>query len=412
MNWRFVFYIAKRYFFSSKEEKFISLMSFLSIITIALGVFTLIVIMAFMDAMKKEIVNSIISSNGEIILHIQSPKKSDQILNKVSQFNFVKEAYKELDLKALCVSPSDGFFICLAGINSNMIKKNFNCDIEKIKHEFDDGNKNETAPAFISYSCAKRFNLHIGDMLNLIDNYCNPTKGTNQGRKFKIVSISNNKKGSLSEGADKIFTLDCVLEKQFAFLNHTIQIITQNPEKVCEYSKIILNNLDNFNFNLHTWQDNNENLLNALNIEKNCMFLILSLILVLSSFVMMSSLFMFVREKFSEICVFRTIGASKLNILCIFLLYGIFASISGISFGSSIAYIFLRYFDQIKSFLFHNQGFFIFHFLFTLFKDINIVITQSDFIFICLIAFLISLPATIYPSLKAASFNLSKGVKM
>ena len=412
MPFRFIFFIAKRYFFSSKGEKFISFMSFLAIITIALSVFTLIVVMAFMDAMKREIINSIISYNGEIVLNIKSTKQIDEILGVVSKLKFVKECHYEKALKGFCVNKEGSFFTCISGVKDDLIQKHFNYDTDKIKKDLD--NSNNLLPAFISSAYATRFNLKTGDIVSFIDDFCYidanilPKK-----HNFKIIAISNvAQKDNLFSKADKIFTLNYILEKQFTFSNNIIQISTFNPENVFECSKNISSSLTGFNFSVNTWQDNNENFINALNIEKNCMFLILTLMLILASFVMMSTLFMFVREKLPEICILRTIGVTKFNILCIFLLNGIFFSLAGIFLGSCLAYVFLRYFEQIKAFLSVYQEFFICNFFFLIFKDINIVISASDFTLICFIAFLISLPAIIYPSLKASSFNLSKGVKM
>lgn len=215
---------------------------------------------------------------------------------------------------------------------------------------------------------------------------------------------------SFSEGNYNIFIESTLAKQKFKPVN-LLQINTCDPENIENHIYQINNALQkNTNYKLHTWQDNNEHLIKALKVEKNCMIVIL--ILILSSFIMMSSLFMLVREKFLEICMLRTIGATKINIVWIFILNGILNSLIGVLIGSSMSYVILKNFDKLKHFLSCKSNVFFLGFLAEFLEHINLKFNLMDFVLICILALIISTCPTIYPSFKAASFTPSRGMKM
>ena len=156
---------------------------------------------------------------------------------------------------------------------------------------------------------------------------------------------------------------------------------------------------------IQSWMQSNQQFLNALEIERVAMFVILSLIIIVAAFNIVSSLFMLVKDKTKDIAILKTIGASNLQIMSIFMVNGMLVGIIGTALGVVLGLLFSYNIESIRQFLEGFSGIKLFDPAIYFLYNLPSVVEISDVIFISTLAFLLSFLATIYPAYKASNLN-------
>ena len=183
-----------------------------------------------------------------------------------------------------------------------------------------------------------------------------------------------------------------------------IDIRLEEPDKVEEISEIIIPILPS-NSKIVNWKQLNSSYVNALKTEKNVMFLILTLIILVAAFNIVSGLVMLVKEKSRDIAILRTLGAGKYMIMKIFFLSGITIGIIGTFFGALIGILFAKNISSIQSFLEKFTGNNLFAAEIYFLSQLPSEIIFSDIISVICMSLFLSILATIYPSWKAAELD-------
>ncbi|MFK8039750.1 MAG: lipoprotein-releasing ABC transporter permease subunit [Rickettsiaceae bacterium] len=408
-------FIAFRYLISKKNEKFLSVISIFALLGLAIGVAVLIIVMSVMNGFRIEFTKNIIGLNGDILVRSNNVASLDKntsngfyienyecIKNDIAKQSYVEKVSASVISQVLAIGARSSMGAIVRGISLDDLK--FKQDIVNniIAGSFDDFQGSVVA---IGSPLANDLGLFVGSKVKLVaPNTITSLLGTMPRSKEFTVSVIF---------ASGMYSYDSVtilmpLEAASALLSmrgniNMLEVYTKDITNSPKYAEDLQNLFPHLLS--ESWQDLNEQFLNALKIERVTMFTILSLIILVAAFNIISSLFMLVKDKIKDIAILRTIGVTRMQIMMIFiyngLMIGFFGTIIGVVLGSTIA----LNIENIKRFLESITGVTIFdsaiYFLSTLPSDVrleNIVIVAS-------ISLLLSFIATIYPAYKAASVN-------
>ncbi len=391
-----------------KKEGFLKIISIFSFLGIMLGVAILIIVMSVMNGFKTDLTNKILGLNPHIVVQPNSFKIEENFISELkNQFSDISLS-KSFFGEGIVMSKDNAKGVILKGVNKN--EQNI---IEFFNSFVSSGDINNFGPnkVFIGSEMAFNLNLKVGDNLNLMSSafVSTPLGSLPKQENFKVAGIFST--GFLEfdqnfvylniEDALSIFNME--LEDQ------NIEIYINEPLKANFYKEKIQK--INQNYFIYTWSDLNKSLFSALKVERNVMFIILSLIVVVAAFNIISGLTILIKNKTKEIAILKTLGLSNNSIKKSFFLTGLtigfFASISGIILGI----IFSLNVERLRTFLSSVFNLEIFpsdiYFLEKLPSEINF---NSIFI-IFIISITISAIASYLPATKISKMNTFRALR-
>ena len=406
----FEFLVAWRYLKSKRKDGFISIITWLSLIGISLGVATLIIVMSVMNGFREDMLTKILGMNGHItvVSNFAGDDIKDyrevikSIKNIPSLFNEKKNIIPVIESQIMVSSNGNSMGIVLRGIDYN--------DISKISPLHNGLKVNPTklqnGQILLGTTLARKLGVTEGSEITLTTARGNITAfGTVPRIQTYIVGGLFNTGMStydsnfiympLSEVQDFLGMDDVV---------NYIEIFIKNPDDADKFGKAITNMLAPMNRAI-SWKKQNSSFVSALTVERNVMFLILTLIILVASFNIISSLVMLVKDKSHDIAVLRTVGATRNNIMKIFFLSGSFigivGTISGVIFGVLVSEnieVVRQIFQSLTGTkLFPEDVYFL--------SELPSKIDYSEVIGVVVMSLGISFLATIYPSRKAAKMQ-------
>ena len=405
--------IALRYIKSRRVEGFISISAWFSLIGIMLGVATLIVVMSVMNGFRTELVDRILGINGHLIVYSNNGTEiSDynEVVKKILDTENVKAVTPHLEGQALAKTKSTVSGVIVRGTNwSDLAAKKIlwqSLDQLSIK------NFKDQKSIIVGYRLAQRLNINIGDYLSLISPNGMETA-------LGVLPIKQNfliggffDIGMYEYDNNFIFI---PWKKAENFLStkdiaHGIEIFLNDQKFTSQVYDDLIVRLDN-NFAIIDWKKRNSSFMNALAVEKNVMFLILTLIIVVAAFNIISSMIMLVQTKKSDIALMRTMGASKYFIIRIFLLTGSIIGFLGTFIGAIVGLFVSNNVEEIRRFISNFFGQELFsakiYFLSNLPSKINL---NEVFMVICISIFL-TLIASMFPAWKASRITPAEALR-
>ena len=401
--------IAFRYLKPKKKEGFLKVISIFSFTGIALGVAILIIVMSVMSGFRTELINKILGFNPHIII-----KPYDKKINK-EDINKLDEIKKSISRIAFTFS-GQGILINRENTTGILVRSYLQNDIDKIdliKNGIIDGSLNSFNKNTISIGkeLAISMDLLVGDEITLMStsNLQTPFGNLPLQEKFKISSIFSTGLAEFDqnvifipfENANSLFeTSDMDIDLEI-FLNNPdkVQLIKQNVQKIFS------------NHYVYTWEDLNRSFFGALKVERNVMFIILTLIIIVAAFNIISGLTILVKNKTKEIAILRTLGISKTSIAKVFFIIGFTIGFLATITGVTIGILFSYYIEEIRVLITSIFNIRLFpeeiYFLSQMPSEINL----GYIIIISLFSLLITFLATIFPSLSAAKLDPIKALK-
>ena len=391
-----------------KKEGFLKIISIFSFLGIMLGVAILIIVMSVMNGFKTDLTNKILGLNPHVVIQPNNFKIDDSYIAKL------KKEFKEINLsksysgEGIIISNNSAKGVILKGIDKKEknIKEFFNNFTSKGNITNFNSNK-----IFIGSELAYNLDLKVGDSLSLMSStfVATPLGTLPKQENFKIGGIFNT--GFIEFDQNVIFLnindALSIFDKEYSDLN--IEIFIEDPLKANSLKEKIYK--INQNYFVYTWSDLNKSLFSALKVERNVMFIILSLIIVVATFNIISGLTILIKNKTKEIAILKTLGLSNKSIKKIFFLTGItigfLATISGIILGI----FFSINIEKLRIFLSQFFNLEIFpsdiYFLEKLPSEIN---AYSIFI-IFVISLLISAIASYLPAMKISKMNTFRALR-
>ena len=401
--------VAFRYLKPKKKEGFLKVISIFSFTGIALGVAILIIVMSVMNGFRTELINKILGFNPHIIV-----KPYDKKINKDELDNL--DLLKDNILRTAFTFSGQGILINKENTTGILVRSYLENDIHKIdliKKGIIDGSLQSFSKNTISIGkeLAISLDLMVGDQITLMStaNLQTPFGNLPLQEKFLISSIFSTGLTEFDqnvifmpfENANYLFEL--------SDLDIDLEIFLNKPDKV----RLIKGKVQKIfsDHYVYSWTDLNKSFFGALKVERNVMFIILTLIIIVATFNIISGLTILVKNKTKEIAILRTLGISKKSITTIFFLtgftIGFLATITGVIIGILFSY----YIEEIRVLITSIFNIRLFpeeiYFLSQMPSEINL-----GYIFIIsFFALLITFLATIFPSLSAAKLDPIKALK-
>ncbi len=399
--------ITFRFLKARKKDGFLNVISIFSFIGISLGVAVLIIVMSVMNGFRTELINKIVGFNAHITVKPYEKKietkKIDQKLKSISKNLILSNSGEAIIIKR---DTSKG--ILLRGYKNDDFLKLKIFDNKSISPKKKILTKNYIS---IGKELSFTLDLKIGDSVTLMSSAGMQTIIGNIPKQ-KTFIVSSIFESGLADFDNNIAFINLVTLEEFFNLNdndRNLEIYLHNPQNI-EFQKIVAQN--NFqNEFIYTWSDLNNSLFSALKVERNVMFIILSLIIIVAAFNIISGLTILVKNKTREIAVLKSIGVLNKSIIKIFFLVGIIIGTSATMFGIFLGVTFSIYIENLRKFLSSLFDISLFpeeiYFLSTMPSEINFV---SIFI-ISICSIVITILVSIFPALKAAKLDPIKALK-
>ena len=399
--------ITFRFLRARKKDGFLNVISIFSFIGIGLGVAVLIIVMSVMNGFRTELINKIIGFNPHIIV--------DPYENKID-IDKINQDLKSISRDLILSNSGEGIIIKSDTSKGILLRGYKSIDFSKLKifeNKLFLGNNEILPKNYISIGkeLSLTLNLDIGDYITLMSSAGVETIIGNLPKQ-KIFLVSSIFDSGMAEFDNNIAFINLNTLEEFFNLNEkdrNLEIYLDNPKNI-EYQKSIAQK--NFpNDFVYSWSDMNSSLFSALKVERNVMFIILSLIIIVAAFNIISGLTILVKNKTREIAILKSIGVLNKSIVKIFFLVGTIIGTSATIFGIILGVTFSMYVENLRLFLSNVFNISLFpeeiYFLSTMPSEIN----PSSIFLISLCSITITIIVSIFPALKAAKLDPIKALK-
>lgn len=402
----FEWMLAGRYLRARRKEGFISVIAGFSFLGIMLGVATLIIVMAVMNGFRKDLFAKIMGLNGHVIVtRVGAPFEDHaDLAAKVKQIPGVKSAIPLIEGQVMVSSSVQALGGLVRGIDETSLKA-LTLVADNVKLGTIEGFDGQTGIA-IGSRLANSLRVSLGDTVTLVSprGAATPFGTAPRSKPYLITSIFEL---GMSE-YDRMMIFMPLAEAQKYFSKGSevdvLEVVVEEPERVTHYTDAI-KAVSGPDIGISDWRSRNETFFTVLEVERNVMFIILSLIVLVAALNIISGLMMLVKDKGRDIAILRTMGASKGAVMRIFLITGASIGVVGTIAGLILGIVFCWNIESIKNFVSWVSGTTVFdpsiYYLTKLPADIDPRETAG----IVLMALALSVVATIYPSWKASKLD-------
>jgi lipoprotein-releasing system permease protein len=400
--------ITLRYLKTRKKDGFLNIISIFSFIGISLGVAVLIIVMSVMNGFRTELINKIVGFNAHVTV---KPYESPISLEQLNNEN-LKLISEELILsntgEAIVISKDYTKGLILRGYSSENFLK-----LDVVKKGNLIGKSSQLTKNSISIGKELSFNLDlgVGDKVSIMSPVGIETIIGSLPRQETFIISSIFDSGLADFDANIAFINLNTLENFFNLKKEkrNLEIYLNNPSNIEEeknkIQKIFKNEF------VYSWADMNSSLFSALKVERNVMFIILSLIIIVAAFNIISGLTILVKNKTRDIAILKSIGVLNKSIVKIFFLVGVIIGTTATFFGIFLGVIFSLYIENLREFLSNTFNISLFpeeiYFLSTMPSEIN----PTSIFIISLCSIFITIIVSIFPAIKASKLDPVKGLK-
>ncbi len=416
---KYEFIIAWRYLMSKRREGGISIIAWYALIGVVLGVATLVIVQAVMIGFRTEFVEKIVGANSHLAIY-----KKNLTTNLDEGFNFdeiqaitqdlkdkknFKAAYPLVKDQVLASKNNISTGVEVYGVSRSDLA-NIGLVNEPITSEGSVENLNEGVA--IGAQLARKLNISINNTIKLISpNGAKSVFGTiPRVNVYKVKYIFS--VGRYDIDSTRIYM---PIKDAQVFFNRTnkadlIEVILENPFDVDEFKKNIADELGERYF-LWSWKERTASFLDALDLERRVMFIILSLIVLIAAMNIISGLVMLVKNKGRDIGILRSIGLTRSSILRIFFICGSLIGVSGTILGVIIGMLFVTYINEIQWFVEYIIGSSVWNEEIRFLAQVPARLRMEDVVFALSVSLSISFVITIFPARKAANLDPAEALK-
>ena len=398
--------VAARYLRARRGERFVSVIAAFSLIGIALGVATLIIVMSVMNGFKADLLSRILGFNGDLSVYGEGPSISgyEALAARIARVPGVVSATPLVQGQVLLSSgPYSGGGVVRGVTQAGL--RDFHEVSDNIRAGSLDAFKGDDAIA-IGLTLAQRTGLGVGSRLTLISpNGAATAFGTvPRVRAYRVVAIFQ--AGVNDYDASYVFLPLAAAQVYFQLDDppsvSEIQVSVDDPERVGAVTRRISGALSDQPLRVADWTQSNNSFFGAVQVEQNVMFLILTLIIVVAAFNVISSLIMMVKDKTRDIAILRTIGAGRGAIMRIFLMCGASVGVTGTLVGTVLGVVFCLNIERIRQWLQSVTGTTLFNPEVYYLEHLPAKLEWDEVGRVIAMALVLSILATLYPSWRAA----------
>ena len=400
--------ITFRYLKPKKKDGFLNIISIFSFIGISLGVSVLIIVMSVMNGFRTELVNKILGFNPHVIIKPYSHSITSSKISQIKLKNFSEELILTNSGEGILINKEYTKGLVIRGYHiEDFSKLNF---IKK-GNFIGDPNKLINNGISIGKDLSLNYNFKLGDKVLIMSPSGIQTIIGNLPKQETYIITSIFDSGLSNFDQNIAFINITSLESLFDLdpSERNLEIYLRDPTKI-ELVKPIIQKIFNEEF-VYTWADMNNSLFSALKVERNVMFIILSLIIIVAAFNIISGLTILVKNKTRDIALLKSIGVQNNSITKIFFMVGFIIGSSATIFGIFLGVLFSIYIENIRSFISSIFKISLFpeeiYFLSKMPSEINI---NSIFI-ISLSSIIVTILVSIYPAMQASKQDPIKSLK-
>ena len=405
-------WISKRYLRPKGKEGFFSVITLISFLGIASSVAVLVVVMSVMNGFRTELINKIVNINGHILIYPtqqEGIKDFESIESKINDFEFVEKSIPMIEAQILALGESQSSGALLRGIPLEKLSK-----IDIVSSNIIQGNLiGSNNGVVIGSRLASSLSLGHGDNISIMSprGISSPFGTIPRSYSYDIDAIFDI---GMTDYDSTVIFIDLPIAQEFLNLGNVagvIQIFVDNPEKSIIYKQDIDNALEGFNVFSRDWTQTNANLQEMLIVERNVMFLIFSLLLIITGINIVSGLIILVKDRSREISILRAMGMKKTSIARLFIIsgakIGFFATFIGLTIGILVSV----YVENIRLFLMSIFDITLFnpeiYFLISMPSEIHI----PEVVTITILSLSLSIVATIYPAIRSVSKDPAEALR-
>lgn len=403
---RFERMVAWRYLRSKKEEGFVSVIAGFSFMGILLGVATLIIVMSVMNGFREELFSRILGLGGHMNAYSTSGKLYDytDLVGRIKDIKGIKAITPVIESQTLMMTQSNAASGAMVRGISQADFASRDILYNGIKQgSIDDFTSGKIA---IGNVMADRYKLLPGAKLTLVspEVKSGPFGNMQKKKTYEVGIIFDVEMYEYNSGF--IFMTLEDSQKLFGYGDSvsSLEIFLSDPDRLDEIRQAAEISLDPF-AKVYDWRDMNKSFFNALQVERNVMFLILSLIILVAAFNIISSMIMLVKDKGHDIAIMRTMGATRANMLKIFILTGASIGFIGTFVGAILGISFALNIESIRKWLEGMTGYTIWDEEIRFLSEIPAVIDWYEVSAVIAMAFFLSVAATLYPAWRAARLD-------
>jgi lipoprotein-releasing system permease protein len=407
---RYELFISLRYLKAKRKQIFISVITFLSMGGVGLGVMALVIVLSVMRGFEDDLKTKILGTNAHLVIlqHGGPIRDYREILQKVKGVEGVVAATPFIFTQSMITSESNAQGIVLRGIDPATAGRVINIEKSLRKGTMDNlaEKENPSAPPgiFIGKELAQSLGVMMGDTVVVVS----PTAAlTPMGmgppmKKFKVEGIFDT---GMYEYDTSLAYISLQSAQKFLGLGDTvsgIEVRVRDIYGVKEIARKIQKELG-FPFWTKDWMQMNRSLFAALKLERTVMFIILVLIVLVAAFGIVSTLIMVVMEKNKDIAILKSMGATARSVMRIFILEGLIIGVVGTVLGLVGGYIICRILATYQFISLPRDVYYISH--------LPVKMHEADFLLIALAAVGISFLATLYPSWQASRLDPAEALR-
>jgi lipoprotein-releasing system permease protein len=388
-----------------RGERFVSVIAAFSLIGIALGVATLIIVMAVMSGFKDDLLSRILGLNGHLGVYAQTSAGLPNYLDlaaRIKALPGVVSATPVVEGQVLLSAHGENSGGVVRGISQADLRQLPSIAKTIRAGSLDDFSGDDSIA--IGLTLAEKFGLDLGSRITLLSPEGAVTAfGTvPRVKAYRVVAIFQ---AGMNE-YDSTFTFVPIKAAQIFFQKPDaatqIEVMVRDPEHVATVNAEIRAALHGMQLRVIDWTQSNDSFFAAVQVEQNVMFLILTLIILVAAFNVVSSLIMMVKDKTRDIAVLRTLGAGRGAIMRIFLMCGASVGVTGTVLGTVLGVLFCLNIERIRLALQSMTGTRLFDPEVYYLEHLPAKLDAMTVLQVVVMALVLSLLATLYPSWRAA----------
>ncbi len=402
----FEWLLATRYLRARRKEGFISVTAIVSFLGIMLGVATLIIVMAVMNGFRKDLFEKILGLNGHVVVYKVGERFNDYdpMAQVIAAVPGVVHAMPIVEGQVMVSSAVQALGGALRGIREADLK-NTPLVANNVQFGTLEGFDQSNGIA-IGMRLAGSLRVNVGDSITVITprGAATPFGTAPRSKTYPIVAVFE--VGMSEYDKTMMFMPLADAQKYFSkpYEADVLEVVVDDPERIGEYAEKI-RTAGGPTISVIDWRQRNETFFTVLEVERNVMFIILSLIVLVAALNIISGLMMLVKEKGRDIAILRTMGATKGALMRVFVITGASIGILGALAGLGLGVLFCAYIEEIRQLVSYISGTHVFdpnvYYLTRMPADLDPVETAS----ITVMAMVISVLATVYPSWRASRMD-------
>ena len=408
----FEWMVAMRYLRARRQEGFISVIAWFSLLGIALGVATLIIVMAVMNGFREELLSRILGINGHLSIYGQTNqlRDFDPIAERLRKVTGVVAVTPMIEGQVMATARGIAQGAVVRGIRAqDLAARNIVADNIKSGSLADFKGKNAI---IVGQRMASKMGVLVGDKITLISPKGNTTAFGTVPR-MKAYTVAATFQIGMYE-YDSSFVFMPLKNAQVYFKMpgavSNLEVFVTHPDDAIAIGRDISKEMKG-KARIHDWQRVNASFFNAIQVERNVMFLILTLIIVVAAFNIISSLIMLVKDKGKDIAILRTMGATSGMIMRIFFIAGASVGTIGTMAGFGLGLAFTENIETIRQWIQGLTGTDLFAAEIYFLSKLPAVVDPSEVVAVVLMGLGLSFLATLYPSWRAARLDPAEALR-